>query len=70
MVELTNWRSAPSTRRSAATPPWLTTPLRVPNVPVASAVRLGRHGTSDAWTDSKRIPSAARASMLGLVSRW
>lgn len=45
---LMNSRPAPSERRSAASPPWLTTPLRMPNMPVMRAVRLGRHGTSDA----------------------
>lgn len=41
-------RSTPSGRRSAVLPPWDTTPERVPKVPVISAVRLGRHGTSEA----------------------
>jgi len=59
----------PSGRRSAVTPPWLTTPLRMPNMPVISAVRLGRQGTSDAYTFSNRTPLAARASMFGVVSR-
>ena len=50
-------------------PPWLATPLRIPNMPVMSAVRLGRHGTSDAYTLANRTPSAASASMFGVVLR-
>ena len=53
----------------AATPPWFTTPLRIPNMPEISAVRLGRQGTSDAYTLAKRTPLAAIASMLGVVLR-
>ena len=65
-----NSRPGPSGRRSAARPPWLTTPLRIPSIPVISAVRLGRHGTSEEYTLVKCTPSAARASIVGVVSRW
>jgi len=44
--------------------------LRIPNAPVLNAVRLGRHGTSDAYTFVNRTPSRARASMFGVVARW
>ncbi len=41
----------------------------MPNWPEDNAERDGRHGVSEAWTLSKRRPSAARASMVGLVAR-
>ncbi len=64
-----NPRARPSGKGSVATPPWLTTPVRIPNRPLDSAVRDGRHGVSDAWTLAKRSPRPARASMTGLVGR-
>src|SRR5688572_20436829 len=62
-------RSAPVGRRSAANPPWLTTPLAIPNRPVLNAVRLGRHGTSEANTFAKRTAVRASSSMFGVVAR-
>jgi hypothetical protein len=49
-------RLGPTGRRSAAAPPWFTTPLRFPTLLVLSAVRLGKHGTSDAYTLANRTP--------------
>ena len=41
-----NVRRGPSTNGSAALPPWLTTPVWMPNRPDHIAVRDGRHGAS------------------------
>jgi hypothetical protein len=42
----------------------------MPKSPLNSTVLLGRQGASEAWQLVKRTPSAAIASMCGLVGRW
>ena len=61
--------SLPSGNREAAVPPCPATPLWIPNRPLLRAVRDGRQGRSEAYTLLNRTPSAATASMAGLVGR-